>query len=289
MALEQIKQDLEDNGYAIVLNVLTDAEREEYTSEFMSWYNNTNNLKKMHNVIGPHGIFKFHEVGHQRFAWLCRSHPKVVEIFKYLWKTDKLVASFDGSCYFPKDTSKKDKCWTHTDQSSDKKGVHCYQGLVSLTSNKERTLVVYEGSHKLHEKYFAELDITDKNNFCIIQQEYINSIQDKKRVLNIPAGSLVIWDSRTFHQNQYGSPGCEERIVQYVSYLPKEHKSNSVSMQKKRLLYYNNRRTTTHWAYPIRVNSLQPQSYGNKELKIDYSTLQKPDLSGLEEKIKDLI
>ena len=60
-------------------------------------------------------------------------------------------------------------------------------------------------------------------------------------------------------------------------------------MRKKRLEYYNTRRTTSHWAYPIRVNSLQPQHYGNKELEIDYSKLSKPDLSDLEKEILKLI
>ena len=36
-------------------------------------------------------------------------------------------------------------------------------------------------------------------------------------------------------------------------------------MQKKRRNYFNNRRTTSHWAYPIRVNGLQAQTYGNDE------------------------
>ena len=40
------------------------------------------------------------------------------------------------------------------------------------------------------------------------------------------AGSLVLWDSRTFHQNQYGVQDEGERIVQYVCYMPRDGAGN---------------------------------------------------------------
>ena len=286
--METVKKDLEQQGYVIIPNILSPDEITLYRKEFDNWY--TSNIKRTHNTIDPHGIFKYHEIGHQRLAWLCRTHPKVQEVFKYLWDTDELVVSFDGACYFPKDTSKKDNYWTHTDQSPKQKGLWCYQGLVALTSNKERTLVVYEGSHKLHEQYFKDIDdCKNTKKFIIINKDYTDKLASSKKILDIAAGALVLWDSRTFHQNHYGPPNCEERLVQYLSYLPKDNKANSVAMRKKRLEYYNTRRTTSHWAYPIRVNSLQPQHYGNKELEIDYSQLSKPDLSDLEKEILKLI
>ena len=82
--------------------------------------------------------------------------PEVQAIYKKMWNCEKLITSFDGCCYIPKDLTKKDNCWTHTDQAPATKGANCYQGFLALTSNKERTLVVYEGSHKLHERYFAD-------------------------------------------------------------------------------------------------------------------------------------
>jgi hypothetical protein len=288
--MESIKKELEEKGYIIIPNILSSKEIELFKKEFTDWYNSIPNFQKIHNTIDPHGIFKYHEVGHQRLAWLCRTHSKVLEIFKYLWNTDELVVSFDGACYFPKNISKTDNYWTHTDQSPKQKGLYCYQGFVALTFNKERTLVVYEGSHKLHEQYFKDIDdCKNSKKFLVINKDYTDKLATSKKILNVPAGALVLWDSRTFHQNHYGSPNCEERLVQYVSYLPKNNKTNSVAMQKKRQEYFNTRRTTSHWAYPIRVNSLQPQHYGNKELEIDYSKLKKPELSDLEEKIRELI
>ena len=93
---------------------------------------------------------------------------------------------------------------------------------------------------------------------------------------------------QTFHQNQYGNPG-EERIVQYVCFLPKKHKSNTPSQQKKRLKYYEERRTTSHWPYPLNVNGLQPQTYGKADLLIDYTKIIKPNLDDLDEKVLNKI
>ena len=84
-------------------------------------------------------------------------------------------------------------------------------------------------------------------------------------------------------------PLSEERIVQYVCYLPRDHEKNTPAMQRKRQKYFEERRTTSHWPAPIHVNGKQPRNYGNKNLAIDYSTLIAPDLSELEDEIKKLL
>ena len=100
---------------------------------------------------------------------------------------------------------------------------------------------------------------------------------------------MAIWDSRVFHQNQYGKPNSEERYVQYVCYLPKDHPKNTVTMIEKRRKYYNERRTTSHWPVPVRVNGLQPQTFEDPERSIDYNKLEPPYLDDLEEEIYKII
>ena len=58
---------------------------------------------------------------------------------------------------------------------------------------------------------------------------------------------------------------------------------------KKRRKYFNEKRTTSHWAYPIKVNSLQPRTYGNKDLLIDYSKLPNIRLDDLMDDINELL
>ena len=316
--MENITKDLNEKGYTIVKNILSKEEIEFCVDEFKKWKSTIDNHDTIHQSIDPHGIYKHHRVGHTKYAWFIRTHPKVQEIFKYIWKTDELVVSFDGSCYIPKNNKQKDKIWTHTDQSCKTSERICIQGFVSLTSNKERTFRVYEGTHKLHEEYFKNqiellknkiLELkkssTDKehpdikkyhkeilkfnNNWQLINENELEKIEHLKKILNVEAGSLVLWDSRCFHQNQFGKPNSEERLVQYICFLPKNNKQNTKNMQKKRLKYFKEQRTTSHWPYPIKVNSLQPRTYGDKSKLIDYDSIQMNDLSDFESEIVKII
>ena len=185
--------------------------------------------------------------------------------------------------------NKRDNTWTHTDQAACYPDFKCVQGFVSLTDNKHSSLVVYEGSHKLHKEYFESRGDKSKDNWNKIDLDYLEEIKDRKRVLEVKAGDLVLWDSRTFHQNQYGNPHCEDRIVQYVCFLPKNHKDNTKVNSKKRQTYFQERRTTSHWPCPVRVNGLQPRTYGKEELKIDYSLCVEPDYEDWEEEIAKLL
>lgn len=281
--------DLEDKGYAIIPNVLSQEDVEYCRNLVYDWQKTVPDLKDIHKYVDPHGIYKYCEIGHQRHCWYIRTRPAVKKIFENIWGTDDLVVSYDGSCYFPKEYDKTDRYWTHTDQSSDKIGRKCVQGLVGLTHNKERTIRVYEESHKLHEKYFRDRGICDSNDWNVIEQEYIDQLEDKKRVIEVPEGSMVIWDSRTFHQNQYGPPGCEERLVQYVCYLPRNNPLYTEQTYDDRLYCFQQRLTTSHWPYPIVPVPKQPYIPGHEGDVIDYELLSKPYLDDLMPEIQKLI
>ena len=287
------KKYLEENGYTIINNVYNQEEINEYKKEFYNWYNK-DNIKYLHSIIDGNGIFKHHQVGHQRFAWLARTNTKIIKIFKELWNTDDLVTSFDGCCYYPSEYIGEPGYWTHTDQSSRKKGLHCYQSFLSLTNNSERTLVLYKGSHLLHEDYFNTMEIDEPRDWNILDKNYVNQLIDDKIYLNVTAGDLVIWDSRTFHQNTCGTFGCnEERLIQYLCYLPKDGKGNDEKQQKQRRKFYEKLRTTSHWPYPMNVVPEQPNTYNyynpNNLITIDYESLMKPNIDDLKEQIEELL
>ena len=121
--MEKHKTELIEKGYTIFKNILTEKEINEYKTEFYAWFNTIPNLKTYHPIVHFNGIFKYYEVGHQRFAWLVRTNSKIINIFKNLWNTNELVTSFDGCCYYPKEYIGKENYWTHTDQSSKKKRI----------------------------------------------------------------------------------------------------------------------------------------------------------------------
>ena len=277
MNYNKIIENLKEFGYCVIPNLINNDEIDISKKLFFDWKNNIPNLDKIHNVIDPHGIFKFHQIGHQKHAWFLRTRPQIIEIFKKIWNTDELVVSFDGCCYIPKEYNKKNNIWTHTDQASNDSSLQCYQSFISLTDNEERTLVVYEKSHLLHKEYFSDKTKSSKR-WNLIDHDYLKTIDYSKKILKVTKGSLVIWDSRTFHQNQYGQSNSEERLVQYICYLPKNNIQNTKSEQNKRLKYFLERRTTSHWPYKINVNSLQPQTYGDNSKLIDYTKLSKINL-----------
>lgn len=289
MNITEIKSQLDMHGWCIIPDILTQEEVEEAKQLFYDWQKTIPDHDKMHNTIDPHGIYKHHEAAHQEHAWFIRTNPKLQKVFKQLWETDELVVSFDGSCYISQSCKKKDSIWTHSDQTPLINKLTCYQGFVALTENKERTLVVYDKTHTIHHKYFTEKGTMTKANWQRIDPKDVEASHSLKRVLHVPAGALVLWDSRTFHQNQYGKPESEERIVQYVCYKPKQDPQNTPTMQAKRQKYFETRRTTSHWPYPIKVNGLQPQTYGDTSRLIDYTTLRKPDIERFVEEIKKII
>ena len=287
--IDTIKRELDRDGYSIIPNILSTDDIQYCKELFKSWQHTIPNHDITHKTIDPHGIYRYHQSGHTRHAWYIRTRPTVQNIFKQLWNTDELIVSFDGCCYIPKEWTTKDTCWTHTDQAANSTGLKCYQGLVSLTDNRERTFVVYKGSHTYHEEYFKQQNISNSKKWQLIDKDTLNTIESSKTILHVPAGALVIWDSRTFHQNQYGKPNIEERMVQYVCYLPKSHIKNTDNMRKKRLNYFHTRRTTSHYPVPINVNGLQPQTYGDKSRKIDYRELEESILDDLEMDIFKLL
>ncbi len=290
MDIKTIKEELSNKGYVIIPNILTKENIAFARSEFFMWFNSIDNFKLIHSKINPHNIFKFHQVGHQYFAWYLRTLPAVQQVFADIWNTntDNLVCSFDGACYIIPGSKPQTNCWIHTDQAPKENKLMCYQGFVSLTTNKSSSLVVYEGSHLLHNTYFKSIDKeSSSKNWHKINPEYLDTIKSTKKILNVPAGSLVLWDSRTFHQNI--CMGDEERIIQYICMLPKDNPKNNTTQQKKRRKYFEELRTTSHWPYTIKVNGQQPQTYGNKELLIDYSKLVEPKLHDLKDKIEKLL
>ena len=291
--IEDIKKHLDDHGYVIIPDILTPDEIVESTREFHHWRSTIPRLDVLHNIIESNGIYKFHEVGHQRFAWLLRTNDKIIEVFKQLWSCDELVCSFDGSCYYPLEYEGEHRYWTHCDQSSLKKGLQCYQSFASLTNNKERTFVVYDGSHKLNDRYNELYPTDEPHDFNLIDEEYTETIKSTKKHLDVKAGSLVIWDSRVFHQNDCGDANCvEERLVQYLCYLPKHHANNDAEAQQKRTEYFRTYRTTPHLPYPISAIPLQSAYYtyyNYDEAFIDYNKLLDPELDDLLYKIYPLL
>ena len=295
--VEKAWGDLDRQGYAVVPDVISGADVERIRTLFFDWFRKVFGDDPDLSRIGPHHIFKYHEVGGQAFMWLSRH--MVAYVWEALWayKTAKdrgeedvdpatlresVFTALDGACFIPASCRKKDRCWTHTDQSPRKRpGFRGLQGILALTSNSKRGLVVYPGSHLHHEAYGKTITDAEDSHFLRIRPSFLEHLRRDhgivRTVVKVNAGSLVLWDSRTFHQNCYGPPGCKEaRFVVYTSMDPVSSPANTLAQERKRVKYMNDRRTTAHTPAPLRVNSKQPQTYGDKTLLIDYDALPEP-------------
>ena len=80
--IKEIKEQLDIKGYHIVENVLDYIEVEKLKKEFNNWKESVPDYKRLHPIIHPHGIHKFFEVGHTRFAWLMRINKKFKQYLK---------------------------------------------------------------------------------------------------------------------------------------------------------------------------------------------------------------
>jgi hypothetical protein len=285
-----VKEQLRLNGYAVIHNVLTPAEVAEAKLQFHNWRNSVPDLDRIHQKCDPHGIYKHHQVGHQRHAWYVRTRPGVRKVFEEIWDTKDLACSYDGSCWMPGDEKvPKDSFWCHSDQAPTQEGTVCVQGIVGLTDNKEKTLVVWRRTHTIHREFFEAIGRgKDSARWQRVPNEYEKKLAPLRIALHIPAGAIALWDSRTFHQNQYGNDSKEERVVQYVCMLPKSDPLYRKSAAKRRK-YFEERRTTSHWPYPLKVSGLQPQTYGDPTLRIDYDSLPAPNLDDLMPLIEPLV
>ena len=274
-------EDYDDNGVCF-----NNSEGEALKEEILDW------LKVAKVPYSTHGVVKHYQVGHQRFQWFSRTNEKVIEAFSKVYGTEDLVVSFDGIGYVPQGSKRRDNFWMHTDQAPNSLGFKSVQGVLSFTDNFTNTFKCIKGSHLLHQAYFSKNQVTkakqSKNWYPLPSKENWSEFEGgyHETVVPLKKGDLLLFDSRLFHQNSQG--GSEERLVQYLAYLPKSMRSEN--QRQKRLTYFNERRTTSHWAYPVSVNSLQPQTYGDLSKVIKYEDLPEIDLQDLNfEMILDLI
>lgn len=111
-------------------------------------------------TISEKGMCHGYGVPHEKFAWDVRSEPGVYGAFETVYGTEDLIVSFDAVGFgFP---NRKDlppnKPWPHQDQSPEKPGFRCLQGLVNILPNgpSDGGLIVCKGGHLLSEEFHEE-------------------------------------------------------------------------------------------------------------------------------------
>ncbi|KAF2073858.1 hypothetical protein CYY_004818 [Polysphondylium violaceum] len=260
----QWRKDLYNNGWAIVKNAITRERAEQYRQRFWDWVEvhrpgaKRNDPKSWsQHTLGAdmfHGIIHGN-IAHEQFMWDIRCEPAVLDIFKQIYNTEKLLASFDGgNISRPLRESEMGRSWAHFDQGHDKFGFRCIQGLMNLEEcgPHDGGLIVLQDSHKLHDTYFQTTKETSSKDWYKFQGDPreipLFSKCQKIKVCCDP-GDFVLWDSRTIHwacapTKNKGANRC--RMVTYVSMQPASLATTATIAAKQDAFY--GKFNTSHWA-----------------------------------------
>jgi hypothetical protein len=195
------------------------------------------------------------------FAWKTRLNNSVKSIFANLHSCDpdEMCVSLDIPFYNP-DHSKTDdvEMWAHTDQNIKLKtgSDPSFQGLLyidSATTEGTSNTVVYPCSHT--DEYIRMMtsipdELHDTNHTIHIsaipdddiRNELIDKWNKKCRRIPVPAGSILIFNSKLIHQ---GYP-AGTRLVQPICWEQKVYRHEKAYRQKLQACLYGY--GTTHWA-----------------------------------------
>lgn len=281
----EIVDALAQKGYAVV-PLLSQSECDVYVDRMWTWIEGlgTGVLRDDPATWGTqwpghlHGIFKCYGAGQAPFMWSLRTDPRVLSLFSYLWRTpaEQLLCSFDGcsimrpQAYWPCKWELEGRLHVDISEHHDterrrklsnlcRAGIPCIQGLVTMADMDETTgtFACIPGSHL---RFRNPSD--PPTDWYRLRADDLASMPDPVR-LRVPAGSLVLWDSRTAHCGAKPMPhelalepkpeaGDRLRYVAYVSYMPRTY-ATTAEMQRRREAFERGQ-TTGHWAYPVTPN-----------------------------------
>jgi hypothetical protein len=203
--------ELDMKGFTVVKNVLTEEESDQAIVEYKTWLNSFgDNFPETYNSI----IWGYN-VGHMDITWRLRLKAKPV--FSELWKTEKLLTSYDAIAIGRppedgiEDFDDPSKHWLHADSTPSRVGLHAYQGALYLEEQEKDdwTFQVMEGSHRKLEDFFIKFpECAERARRCGCHfdlsendVEYFKNIGCSVVRVPVPKGGLALWDSRLVHAN----------------------------------------------------------------------------------------
>lgn len=296
------RQELMDQGWTVVRGVLPPDQVTHLVDQAYGWIENLGTGIQRHDAttwtsdrwpFNVHGIIQKGDVGHSDWVWSMRSQVKPV--FEDMYGTSRLVTSFDGASFDPPQEQTKilqdieGKALMHVDQCGTQRGLCTVQGMVTLFDIDEcdSTLRVVPGSHLLQREIFRELlketddgEKLKKAGGYRFSDEALDRLvltphKLKLKRVSMPAGSMVLWDSRLIHGKggpQLPRPIPRWRIVSYVCMTPTRWCTKATL--RKRIRAFEQVRMTTHNPYQAKLFPAMPRTYGSIKLMEKWNKFQ---------------
>ncbi len=294
--LQEVQTSLNNYGVAIVPNILSYQECQEMINLMWNYLehitqrfeipmnrNNINTWKEFKKLYPSHSmLLQRWGIGQSEFVWYLRQKPQILAIFAAIWNTtpEQLLVSFDGAAFhFPPEVTQSGylkKTWLHSDQCFLRNDFECIQSWVTAypVNAGDATLNFLEGSNKYHKAFrdfkgkeyepifkkggdWYKLEKQDELDF------YMKTCNCPSKFIACPAGSLVLWDSRTIHCGTEAIEGREHmnlRCISYLCYTP--HSFASQAIINKRIKIVNELRTSNHYPHKPILFSKLPYTYG---------------------------
>ena len=206
------------------------------------------------------GAGLFHGFGwrHAQYVWDVRSKEKIVTTFAKIFGTEDLIVSIDGAyCGLTPlwaDGMYRGRHNLHCEQRYSRNDFELVQSWVTANPVKvgDGTLRILQGSHRFHGE-FRKAFSTGRHlntNWHVLTAEQVRWYEARgcaDLCLLAPAGSHVLWDSRTVHCGQLALPRDtlppslrqeprSPRNVVYVSMVPASW-ADEQCMKVRRLMF----------------------------------------------------
>ena len=261
MLTDENYADLKKKGYTVVPNVVSPEDCDRAIRQYHEW------LSQFRDGSWPRtfsGIINWYNTGHMSPTWEMRL--KTQKVFAQLWKTEKLLTSFDAIAIGrPPEDGKEEfeipgKHWLHTDQIGSRLGLHAYQGALYLEEQckDDWTFHVLEGSHKHMDKFYEHYPHAEETaeplGYYNLSPDELDFYKDNgcSRIVRVPVpkGGMALWDSRLIHANarpllKRKHPG-RWRYTIFVSMTPAIWASEKDIKDHKEA--YKNVMMTSHWS-----------------------------------------